>query len=112
MLLQVPIEIHGDGAEVRAHTVVVNRRGAMVLSPRRFREEELVRVQNLDTEKKALCRVVWSGGEELPGLFKVGLEILDEARLFWGESYEAAVSEAPEQSARCEASPLSFVGRL
>ncbi len=98
MLLQVPIEIVGAGAPVRAHTVVVNRQGALVLSPRPFQEDELLRLQNLESRDKALCRVVWCGGQDLPGLFKLGLEIVSGNPGFWGEPYEAALEQPKEAS--------------
>lgn len=99
VLLRVPIEIQGVGKPVRSHTVVVNRQGAMVLSPRRFEEEELVRIQNLSNEEKTLCCVVWCGGEELPGLYKIGLEILCGTQRFWGAVYELAAMQVPEPAA-------------
>lgn len=99
VLLRVPIEIQGIGKPVRSHTVVVNRQGAMVLSPRRFEAEELVRIQNLSNEEKTLCCVVWCGGEELPGLYKLGLEILGGPQRFWGAPYELAALQAPEPAA-------------
>jgi len=99
VLLRVPIEIQGLGKPVRSHTVVVNRHGALVLSPRRFEEEELVRIQNLANEEKTLCCVVWCGGEELPGLYKLGLEILGGSQRFWGAPYELAAMQLPEPAA-------------
>ena len=95
VLMNVPIELQGEGRLVRSHTVVVNRHGAMVLCPRLFREDELLRIQNLSNAEKALCQVVWCGDQELPGLFKIGLEIVGEAASFWGEAYELAVRELP-----------------
>jgi hypothetical protein len=97
-LLQVPIEIQGAGVAVRSHTVVVNRQGAMVLSPRAFHEDELVRLLNLNSAARTLGRVVWCGGEDLPGLFKLGLEILGGLPHFWGEEYESALAKPAQPS--------------
>jgi hypothetical protein len=44
-----------------------------------------LRILNVETGERALCRVVWCGGQDLPGLFKIGVEIVGEARLLWGE---------------------------
>lgn len=86
VLRKVPIAVWCDGAPaVRAHTVVVNGHGALILTPQAFRSEALVRVMNQETGEAALCRVAWCGGEDLPGLYKVGIEILGESSLFWGE---------------------------
>ena len=84
VLLKVPIAIWCDGAgPMRAHTVVVNGHGALIPSPRPFRTEAMVRVVNQESGRTALCRVAWSGGEDLPGLYKVGIEILGEPAGFW-----------------------------
>jgi hypothetical protein len=99
LMLEVPIEIAGAGAPVRAHTVVVSREGALVMSPRPFNEDELVRLQNLDSRDKVLCRFVWCAGEDLHGLFKLGLEIVSGTQHFWGDQYED-VDERPRDNAR------------
>ena len=86
VLRKVPIAVWCDGAPaVRAHTVVVNGHGALILTPQEFRSDALVRVMNQETGQAALCRVAWCGGEDLPGLYKVGIEILGESPRFWGE---------------------------
>ena len=92
VLLSLPIELQGDGRAVRAHTVVVNRHGAMVLCPLPYRADQLLRIRDLSRGETALCRVVWCGGEDLPGLFKLGIEI--GAVDFWGRAYDAAVTPA------------------
>ena len=91
ILLKVPIAVSCDGEDpVRAHTLVVNGHGALILAPRLFPEDALLRVVNQETGQSALCRVACCCGEELPGLFKVGIEILGAAAHFWGAPYEAA----------------------
>lgn len=95
ILLKVPLVVWCDGEEVRAHTAVVNGHGALILAPRPFRAEALVRVLNQESGHMALCRVAWSGGEDLRGLFKVGIEILGVAAHFWGASYEGVVLGNP-----------------
>jgi hypothetical protein len=91
IVLKVPIAVSCDGeAPVRAHTLVVNGQGALILVPRLFRSEALLRVVNQETGQAALCRVACCCGEELPGLFKLGIEILGVAAHFWGAPYEAA----------------------
>jgi hypothetical protein len=91
ILLKVPIAVSCDGEEpVRAHTLVVNGHGALILAPRLFREDALLRVVNQETGQSALCRVACCCGEDLPGLFKLGIEILGLAAHFWGANYEGA----------------------
>jgi hypothetical protein len=49
VLLKVPLAVSCDGEPpVRAHTLVVNGHGALILSPRLFRDEALLRVVNQD----------------------------------------------------------------
>jgi hypothetical protein len=98
ILFQVPLRISADGAMVRGHTVVVNRQGALVLSPLRVSEETLLKVENALNGASLLCRVVFCGGEELPGLYKLGIEILGPAAGFWGNEFESRMSEAPPQT--------------
>jgi hypothetical protein len=91
ILLKVPIAVSCDGEEpVRAHTLVVNGHGALILVPRLLRADALLRVVNQETGQAALCRVACCCGEDLPGLFKIGIEILGMAAHFWGPPYESA----------------------
>jgi hypothetical protein len=91
ILLKVPIAVWGDGGDaVRAHTVVVSRHGALILAPRAFAAETFLKVLNQESGQTALCRVAWCGGEDLPGLYKVGIEILAELPQFWGDKYAVA----------------------
>jgi hypothetical protein len=86
VLRKVAIAVWCDGAgPMRAHTVVVNGHGALILAPQPFRAEALLRVVNQESGRTALCRVAWSGGEDLPGLYKIGIEILGEGAGFWGD---------------------------
>ena len=90
---KVPLALWGDGgAAVRAHSVVVNRRGALVLSPRPFAADAFLKVLNQQSGQTALCRVVWCGGEDLPGLHKLGIELLADVPFFWGEPPAPGVS--------------------
>jgi hypothetical protein len=101
ILLKVPIAVSCDGEDpVRAHTLVVNGHGALILAPRLFREDALLRVVNQETGQSALCRVACCCGEDLPGLFKLGIEILGVAAHFWGSAYEGAFRRDPSTTPR------------
>ena len=93
ILFQVPLRIRADAGTVRGHTVVVNRQGALVLSPLRVPEDTLIKVENALSGASLLCRVAFCGGEELPGLYKLGIEILGPADGFWGNEFESRMSE-------------------
>ena len=93
ILCQVPVALSANGGSVRGHTVVVNRCGALVLSPLRVPEETLVKVQNVASGATLVCRVAFCGGEELPGLYKLGIEILGAGDGFWGSEIETRMRE-------------------
>jgi len=94
ILLKMPIAVWGDGsAEVRAHTVVVSRHGALILAPRPFTAGTFLKVLNQETGQTVLCRVAWCGEEDLPGLYKIGIEILPEVPR-WGDRYAVTHAKA------------------
>jgi len=93
ILFQLPLQIYGNGLAARAHTVVVNRYGALVLAAQAFPDDTMLKVENASTGKTTLCRVVWCGGEELPGLFKLGIEIMGNVGGFWGEEFEGRLRQ-------------------
>lgn len=96
MLASVPILVAGDGPLYNAVTAVVNRHGAMILSPARYAMDQILQIQNVTTGEAARCRVVWSGGQERPGTYKLGIELVGEQPDFWGVDYAAAVLAAPQ----------------
>jgi hypothetical protein len=105
LLLKVPIAVWGDGGSaVRAHTVVVSAHGALILAPRPFGPEAFLKVLNQESGQTVLCRVAWCGGEDLPGLHKIGIEILADVPRFWGDQYAAALATS---SSLPPAGPLS-----
>jgi hypothetical protein len=87
--LRVPLAVQHAGRGWTVETAVVNRGGGMVLSPVSCVEESILHAANPETGQTAHLRVVWCGGEDFPGRFKVGLEFLDERPSFWGARYEA-----------------------
>jgi hypothetical protein len=70
-LLKVPLAVSCDGEEpVRAHTLVVNGHGALILVPRLSPCRCPVARHQPGDGQAALCRVACCCGEDLPGLFK------------------------------------------
>ncbi|GEM_PF-3840859 len=84
-----------DGAPVVAYSAVISRHGAMVLTSMAYRAGTTVEMQNQKTKESTLCRVVWSGGEERPGVYKLGLEMLEDHPHFWGQDYPQLGPEEP-----------------
>jgi hypothetical protein len=85
--LEMPVRLSRRGASWTARTAVVNREGALVLSPVPLRERETIRITR-GHGQTAMCRVAWCGGEVAPGLHQVGLELIDPSPAFWGPAYE------------------------
>ncbi len=78
-----------------AYTAVINRHGAMVITPEAYPSGTHLEMQNQRTKESTMCRVIWSGGEQRPGLYKMGLEMLEDHPGFWGEDYsEEVVAQA------------------
>lgn len=75
---------------------MVNRHGALILSPVVYPQDTTIEVQNQTTGESAKFRVVWSGGQDRPGLYKLGIELVDELPEFWGVDYETAVAAPPQ----------------
>src|SRR5512140_3465202 len=87
LLVRVPVNLELEGDQVLAHTAVITRHGALILLPRAFAPYALLRIVNMKTLVSCGCRVIWEGGEDRPGLHKVGIEFVDEADHFWGDDY-------------------------
>jgi hypothetical protein len=87
VLLRAPLRIEKDGARWSAESAVVSSVGALVLAPIDWADGCELRIENVETGQTARFRVVWSGGEDLPGRFKLGLELLDERPSFWGPRF-------------------------
>jgi hypothetical protein len=94
----MPIMLAGDGPLVSAVTAVVNIHGALILSPLDFPEGAELEIQNLKTGESARFTVVWNGGEERLGAYKLGVELIQENPRFWGVDF-AAMPAAPPQGA-------------
>jgi len=88
VMLRVPLRLEAEGASGAAHTVIVNRQGALVLGRLRCAEGIPLDVWNLETGERARCRVVLYGGEDLPGLHKLGIVLMEDRPFFWGAEYE------------------------
>jgi len=92
--LRIPIRIEWQGSPHDAATVVVNRGGALVLSPIAFPSEATLSLRNLETGGLGRFRVVWCGEEEAPEGRRVGIALLEEKVSFWGPEYEQSVAGA------------------
>ena len=78
------------GVSHNALTAVVNRDGALILSPVSYPVDTELEVRNMNTGESAAARVVWYGGPDQGGLFKLGIELTDNLPGFWKVEYPEA----------------------
>lgn len=97
ILARIPILIVSEGPVYNAHTAVVNRHGALILSPVEYPAEAIVEVQNLNTGESAQARIVWCGGLDHPGTYKLGMELVADLPEFWAVDYEAALAAGSQK---------------
>lgn len=96
--LCVPVYLRQAGRKWFALTAVVNRAGALILSPAACEPDSLLTLMNTETGETAALRVVWCGGGDASGRHTMGAAFLEPRPAFWGASYEmlaAAQSERP-----------------
>jgi hypothetical protein len=92
VLLQLAVLIEQPPPDCPASTAVVNRNGALILSPRPYPEESELRIRLLERDGVARFRVVWVGEPDATGIHHLGLELLDERPDFWDPEYAQAVA--------------------
>jgi hypothetical protein len=97
VLARIPVSLTvGQDPPEHGVTAVVNRNGALLLSPALYQEGTTFWVRNELSSDAVRCRVTWLGPVDTSGFHKLGVEFVDEAPAFWGRVYEEAVSpESP-----------------
>jgi hypothetical protein len=91
---RVPIQIVADGQTVDAVSAVINKHGALIVTPVVFGSGRVLRVENRRTERIAEARVVWGASD--PEGCKLGIEFVEELD-FWGADY---APEAEDEDTR------------
>jgi hypothetical protein len=91
--VRMRVLLRAEGAQVEAYTGVVSPTGALILSPRDWPLGTILQIQNAKNNLSSPCKVVWRGGEESPGLHKLGVEFPEVQQDFWGEDYQPASSQ-------------------
>jgi hypothetical protein len=91
VLLRIGVLVEEPSPACPARTAVVNRHGALVLSPRSYDLGARLRLRNLESGERVDARVVWAGGTDESGSHKLGIEFTEERPNFWGQEYEAAI---------------------
>lgn len=96
LLVRIPVRLASAGHSSVEHTAVISPCGALVLCAQNWPLNTVLQIENPKTGLACDCRVVWFGGEDRPGLYKIGVEFLDGADQFWGEDYPADSDLAAE----------------
>lgn len=99
VLARLNVLVTSSTASHNALTAVVNRHGALILSPVAYPVDTILEVKNMATALSCNARVVWFGGPENNSLFKLGIELDQERPEFWGIEFPPlpppAASPAP-----------------
>jgi hypothetical protein len=89
LIAHIPVRLTvGQDRAVHGTTAVVNRHGALVLSPVGYAAGTLLKIQNEITLEATACRVVWASQDDQRNTHKLGVEFVDDAPMFWGVVYE------------------------
>jgi hypothetical protein len=94
IVAQIPIRVQRVTKPQNATTAVINLHGAFIIVPEEYPAGCQIEVKN---EQTGLCvngRVVWSGGKDSAGSYKLGIEFESVATGFWGLAYDPAGEEA------------------
>jgi hypothetical protein len=89
VMARIPVILKREGRAITAVTGVVNDEGGLVISPEDLPLGYVCPMQHFDTKKTAKVRVVWNGGLDELGSYKLGVEFVDEAPGFWGAAVQA-----------------------
>ena len=75
--------------------MVVNRHGALIACSTRHPPNSQLQATNLASGQSTRVHVVWDGGAVVPGVYRLGVEFLDETPGLWGSEYERRVQRQP-----------------
>jgi len=81
----VPVQIQGPNFSCAGSSADVSRDGALVFCAVQCPAGSELTITRTDTQTAARFRVVWEGGTD-NGLYKLGIEGLEDQRSFWGEA--------------------------
>lgn len=90
----IPLEIHSNSESLEVTTAVINRHGALILSPVFWAEGTALTIHNKQTGLEVRGRVAWSGTKNPSGLHKLGVEFETPSPGFWAEQYDPRDEEA------------------
>jgi hypothetical protein len=92
ILASVPVDLYVNADPPQsAVTAVINRHGALLLSPVKYDEGTIVWIRNQRSLELVRAQVVWLGPQEPPDLYRLGVGFIDEHLRFWGNEYDSGL---------------------
>ena len=85
--VRIPVALRHEGERFKGTTLVVNSHGALLGALRNIPLGDIFELENLRTRLFCHCRVVWHGGLDKEGFFRLGVEMLEAHGAVWGSDY-------------------------
>jgi hypothetical protein len=85
--VRIPIALRHEGERFKGTTIVVNTHGALLGAHRNVPMGDLFELENVRNRVFCHCRVVWHGGLDSDGFFRLGVEMLEAHPAVWGADY-------------------------
>jgi hypothetical protein len=95
IVAQIPLRVRRVEDPQNATTAVINLHGAFILVPEEYPAGSHLEIKNEQTGLGVHGHVVWSGGKDSAGCYKLGIEFESVAAGFWGLAYDPDGEEAP-----------------
>jgi PilZ domain-containing protein len=83
VVARVHVALTRDAGTMTALTAVVNDQGCLVVAPEDWPTGTPCRLKHMDTGRTARARIVWNGGLDELGSYKLGFEFTEEVVNFW-----------------------------
>lgn len=99
ILARVPIHVTVVDRPRRAVTAVINRHGALILSSLPWPIGAVLEITNERTNLTTKALVVFSGGQNDQGQYKLGVEFERPPATFWGADYQESPTPAADNGA-------------
>jgi hypothetical protein len=90
--LRVPLGLRWEGERFVGSTLIVNGHGALLFAQRNVTVGDIFELENVRTRVFCHCRVVWQGGSDQTGFFRLGVEMLESNPGVWGSDYSKALA--------------------
>src|SRR3974377_758703 len=85
--VRIPVALRHEGERFKGTTLVVNRHGALLGALRNIPLGDIFELENVRNRVFCHCRVVFHGGLEKDGFFRIGVEMLEAHPAVWGADY-------------------------